>query len=69
MPYSAHPHTAQEVSAQPIVPRQMLSQYHLSPHLKEEGGTVGGEGGAVGPDQELSGSKGVTPISVANIKE
>ena len=29
--------------------RQMMSQYHLSPHLKEEGGRVSGEG-AVGSD-------------------
>ena len=48
MPYSAHPHTAQEMSAQPIVQRQMMSQYHLSPHLKEEGGRVS-VGAAVGP--------------------
>ena len=31
MPYSANPHTAQEKSAQPIVQRQVMSQYHLSP--------------------------------------
>ena len=32
MPYSAHSHTAQEMSAQPIVQYQMMSQYHLSPY-------------------------------------
>ena len=46
--YSGHPHTAQEMSAQPIAQRQVMSQYHMSPHLKEEGGRVSG-GGAVGP--------------------
>ena len=46
--FSAHPHMAQEMSAQLIVQRQMMTQYHLSPYLKEEGGRVSG-GGAVGP--------------------
>ena len=50
MPYSAHPQTTQKMPAQPIVQRQIMSQYHLSPRLKEEGGRVSGEGGAMGPD-------------------
>ena len=41
--------TQQEMSAQPIVQLQMMSQYHLSARLKEEGGKVSG-GGAVGAD-------------------
>ena len=49
MLYSGYPCTTQEMFAQPIVLRQMMSQYHLSPHLKEEGGRVSG-GGAVGAD-------------------